>query len=103
MGLAQIISKNLRAIRHQKGMSQRELAEAIDVDEKFISQLENKPRHISTKTLERLAEGLGVNNSDLLAHDDKSAQTDILPARYAPGLDEAIKVLRVLRSRVKVK
>ena len=101
MGLEQDISKNLRSIRHEKGLSQRELAESIDVDEKFISQLENKPRHVSTKTLERLASGLDIPVGELLRADLPNSRSKELPAKLGPGLDEAIKTLKMLRTRVR--
>lgn len=103
MGLEHAISKNIRSLRYQKGLSQRELAEAIDVDEKFISQLENKPRHVSTKTLERLASGLEVPVTELLRVTSQVRGSDELPIRMAAGIDEAIKALKLLRARVRNK
>ncbi|MFK7823742.1 MAG: helix-turn-helix domain-containing protein [Oligoflexales bacterium] len=103
MGLDRQISKNLRVIRHEKGLSQRELSETTGFDEKFISQLENKPRHISTKTLERLAKGLNISPSELIKSKGSGKANNSLPKSYAVGFDEAIKILKMHRMNIKEK
>lgn len=101
MSVDRLISRKVRAIRLEKGLSQRQLAKTTGFQERFLSQIENKPRHLSTRTLERLASGLGVTIAELVSDDGtatKAAQT--LPRELGPGIDESIRVLRVLRTRV---
>ena len=98
MTLAEVISKNLRKIRHEVGMSQRQLADATGLDEKFISQLENKPRHISTRTLERLAVGMGVDSTLLLGNINDDLGRTVDPSCLV-GIEESLRVLKLLRER----
>jgi len=102
MSIELSISRNLKAIRLNKGISQRKLSDATGFEVRFISQIENKPRHLSTKTLERLAKGLEVSIIDLIYESDGSEKFETrLAKKFAPGIDESIRVLRILRTRIK--
>jgi len=98
MKLENIISAKIREVRHAKGMSQRQLSEATGLEEKFISALETHPRHISTRTLERIAKGLNVPAAALLG--DEEVEAAAARPELIAGLDEAIKLLRVFRNSV---
>lgn len=101
MALEVIISKNIRRIRQERGISQRRLAEKSGIDVRQISKYENTPDHFSTATIERLAKGLGVKAHELLIDDKGSAARDDLPKSMEAGLREAVKVLRVHLNRIK--
>lgn len=101
MSVVHVISRRLKALRLEKGMSQRQLGQKTGFQERFLSQIENKPRHISTKTLERLALGLGVHATELLKEEDSKEEFEAkLPKKLAPGIDESIRLLRILRARI---
>ncbi|MEI6398934.1 MAG: helix-turn-helix transcriptional regulator [Pseudomonadota bacterium] len=100
MTLEKIISKNIRAIRQQKGLSQKRLAENAGLDVRQISKYENDPDHFSTQTIERLAVGLSIKAHELL-YDDDGRVSDNLPKHLEPGLREAVRVLRVQIERIK--
>ena len=66
-----ITGKRLTAIRHQKGISQRQLAKNLqllgyDVDHHFIRRIENGERFVTDIELIILSEALGVSIDDLL-------------------------------------
>ena len=101
MKVSEQISHNLKRLRLKKTMSQRDLAEKTGIDEKFISQLENKPRHVSTRTLQRLAEGLDVSCKEFFNRDGSTNSKRKKPSKeLIKGLDEAIKVLKIHRSGI---
>lgn len=58
----------IRAVRLEKGLRQRDLAEAADIDATWISRLENgkveSPRYL---TLRRISEALDLTPEQLLA------------------------------------
>lgn len=54
--------------REHRKMTQAQLAEAVEVSQPFITQLENGHRHASVSTLSRLARQLGVRIDDLIEH-----------------------------------
>lgn len=61
------VGTNVRAIRLAAGCSQRELAKALTVHRTFVGAIERGERNLTLQSLERLAQGLGVDPVDLLA------------------------------------
>lgn len=56
----------LKDIRTSSGLSQRELAERIELDQTYISHLENDRRDPSVRTLRKIAHAVDVPVSTLL-------------------------------------
>lgn len=57
-----VIGKNIKKYRIQKGMKQHELAEELFLSESFVAKLESVTRQtISIDTLEKFAEVLDVD------------------------------------------
>jgi len=94
------ISKNIRFIRQGKGLSQKRLAELSRIDVRQISKMENHPAHLSTATLEKLANGLGVSIIELLKSQIKAKDMEI-PKEMELGLQEAVRVLKTYLERIK--
>lgn len=92
--LHEIISGNLRRIRREKGVSQAELSRASGIDERQISKIENRPESMSTHTVQRLCDGLGVPAEELVSSGKTEGDYKI-PKRLLPGLEEAVRILRV--------
>lgn len=63
----------LRALRHEKGMSQPELAEAAGLAVSTVRQFEYGRREPTYETLVKLAQGLGVSLSAFDQPEDKPA------------------------------
>ena len=66
MDLREVFATNLRRLRHQKGMSQDDLAYEAEVSRSYLSQLEKGTYFASLKIVGRLAEALGVEPAQLL-------------------------------------
>jgi len=66
MDLREVFATNLRRLRHEKGMSQDDLAYAAEVSRSYLSQLEKGTYHASLKIVGRLAEALSVDPVELL-------------------------------------
>lgn len=94
MSLKEAISRNLKSIRIKVGLSQQKLAERTGLQVRYLSELENHPKDISTRTLERLAAGLGVSAGELLSG-EADPRVVKLPKKVRPGLQEAIKLLKL--------
>lgn len=61
------VGKRIRAVRQQRGMSLRDLANRSGVSKAYLSQLENDPgRRPSVDVVVRIAEALGVSVLELL-------------------------------------
>ena len=66
MDLRQVYAANLRRFRHEKGLSQEELAHEADVDSTYISKLETGATYVGLEILGKIADVLGVDPSVFL-------------------------------------
>jgi transcriptional regulator with XRE-family HTH domain len=66
MDLREVFATNLRRLRHEKGMSQDDLAYEAEVSRSYLSQLEKGAYYASLKIVGRLAKALGVEPAELL-------------------------------------
>jgi len=60
------VGQRVAHARRDRGWSQEQLAEAIDIQPTTLSRLETGDRAISLSTLNRMAEAIGVGLGDLL-------------------------------------
>ena len=67
MTLRIILAKNIRRIRHEKGISQEELAFLSGLHRTYISDIERSTRNISIDCLEKIAKALNITPSSLLS------------------------------------
>ena len=61
-----MFATNLRRLRHEKGLSQDDLAYEAEVSRSYLSQLEKGAYYASLKIVGRLADALGVEPAELL-------------------------------------
>lgn len=61
MRLREIVARNLRQLRHAKGMSQEELADRAGINRNYVGLLEREQHAATVDMLEKLAEILEVD------------------------------------------
>ena len=61
-----VFAANLRRLRHEKGLSQDDLAYEAEVSRSYLSQLEKGAFYASLKIIGKLAEALGIESDELL-------------------------------------
>jgi len=66
MDLRDVFAANLRRLRHEKGLSQDDLAYEAEVSRSYLSQLEKGAFYASLKIIGKLAEALSVEPDELL-------------------------------------
>ena len=66
MDLRAVFAANLRRLRHEKGLSQDDLAYEAEVSRSYLSQLEKGAFYASLKIIGKLAEALGIESDELL-------------------------------------
>jgi transcriptional regulator with XRE-family HTH domain len=66
LAIAKAFGERVRALRHEKGMTQEELAEAAGLHPTYISNLERGYRVATIVTLVRVCTALGAQPSDLV-------------------------------------
>ncbi len=65
------LSENIRTVRELKNVSQTELAERVNVNQSYISQVETGVRSVSVAVLESIADVLDCSVDRLLGRDEK--------------------------------
>lgn len=63
------LSQNLKCLREQRGMSQQELAEVLEISQAAVGNWENEHREPDLKTIIRLAQYFGVSLDDFILKD----------------------------------
>ena len=74
--LRTIFSKNLKYFRISANLRQEDLAEKVELTDKYISDLERAKFSPSLETIERLANALNIS-PDLLLKDDVSLKISV--------------------------
>lgn len=64
--LQQRFGRNVRLLREQRGLSQEQLADALDVHRTFVGGVERGERNLTLRTVERLSQRLGADPVALL-------------------------------------
>jgi transcriptional regulator with XRE-family HTH domain len=65
MKLRQIVARNLRILRKQKGLSQEELAFQAGINRNYVGQIEREEKSPTVDMIEKLAATLDVDPSTL--------------------------------------
>ena len=69
MSLREVVARNLRRIRHAKGLSQEELADRAGINRNYVGMLEREEHAATVDMLEKLAEILEVDPAEFLIRD----------------------------------
>jgi transcriptional regulator with XRE-family HTH domain len=65
------LGRNLRALREARGLSQEAFADELGVHRTYMGGVERGERNLTLRSVERLADALGVPPLDLLASEAK--------------------------------
>ena len=65
MDLREVFAGNLRRLRHEKGMSQDDLAYEAEISRSYLSQLEKGTFYASLKIVGKVAQALDVQPAEL--------------------------------------
>lgn len=60
------LGKNLKRIRTEKGISQGDIARALDVGRSFITNIENGKTNPTLATISKIAKAVGVSAGELM-------------------------------------
>lgn len=99
MELKDLVAKNVRRIREEKGLSQRELASLAKIDPRYINRLENHPQNIRLDHVQIIARALEVAPYTLL-QDPRSASDSKL--KFVKKLESLTDELKKTIRQVKI-
>lgn len=88
----------LKDIRTSTGLSQRDLAERIEVDQTYVSHLENDRRDPSVRTLRKIAHAFDVPVSTLLVLALWSELGEVERQAFRPVLEQLMELTKSLPS-----
>lgn len=86
----------LRALRAEKGVTQEQLAVAVDVGKGFLSEIESGKKFPSVPTMVALARELGVDLLDLFAFDPGDPTHSLVDAARRGDGDAVAAALKKL-------
>jgi len=66
MDLREVFAANLRRLRHEKGISQEDLAYSAEINRTYISKLEKGVSYVGLEIIGKLAEVLEIEPATLL-------------------------------------
>jgi len=64
--LQRLVGRNLRAYREERGLSQEAFAEVVGVHRTYMGAVERGERNLTLRSVERIAERIGVEALNLL-------------------------------------
>jgi XRE family transcriptional regulator, aerobic/anaerobic benzoate catabolism transcriptional regulator len=90
------LGQRVRRIRALRGMSRKVLAEASDISERYIAQLESGMGNVSVLLLRRVAKAAGVTLDDLIGDtpDEMASFRDLLRTASPEAIERAKAALR---------
>lgn len=72
------IGGRIRRLRHQKGLNQAQLAEALDISASYLNLIEHNRRRITVPLLFRIASHFGIEPGELAESDDGRLVGDLM-------------------------
>ena len=60
------VGRNIRSYRQRRGLSQEAFAEVLGVHRTYMGGLERGERNLTLRSLERIAEQMGVETEELM-------------------------------------
>ena len=67
MKLRQVVARNLRILRNQKGLSQEELAFQAGINRNYVGQIERKEKSPTVDMIEKLATALDIEPIEIFS------------------------------------
>lgn len=92
------VASAIRALRIRGGLSQRQLAQRMNVPRTYISKIENEKACPTLSSLQRLADALNVTICDLLHHGEPRLEEQIRQLQADEFIAELIPYLRKLNA-----
>jgi transcriptional regulator with XRE-family HTH domain len=68
--LQQTVGRNLRSYRRARGLSQEAFADVVGVHRTYLGGIERGERNLTLRSLERLADQIGLDPLSLLTAED---------------------------------
>lgn len=94
-----ILAKNLKKLRKQKGLSQLKLSNEIQMAFTFINDIENCKKWVSPETLARFASFFDVPISTFFSEENENDKNEVSDLFVDIICDEVVKTIKDVRKR----
>lgn len=94
-----ILAKNLKKLRKQKGLSQLKLSNEIQMAFTFINDIENCKKWVSPETLARFASFFDVPISIFFSEENENDKNEVSDLLINTICDEVVKTIKDVRKR----
>ena len=94
-----ILAKNLKRLRKQKGLSQLKLSNEIQMAFTFINDIENCKKWVSPETLARFASFFDVPISTFFIDENENDKNEVSDLFINTICDEVVKTIKDVRKR----
>jgi transcriptional regulator with XRE-family HTH domain len=89
--IREILAANIKEYRRKRGITQSELAERSNISANFMGMIEQERKFPAPEVLDRIAEALGIDTSELFITDvSPQAELKKLHKAILAGLNQAI-------------
>lgn len=96
-----MLGEKLKELRELKGLVQRQVAAALEVDTAYISKMESNEKPVSRSHLKKLAALLGISEEDLLTLWLADKLYDVVKGEPA-GLKSIKVVLALMQDNIEI-
>ena len=83
MNIKKTLGEKIKRVRKQRGLTQEQLAELIDIAPKNLSKIEVGACFVTAETLEKLLVALDVSTEELFANDHIKEPDELLADIYS--------------------
>lgn len=94
MNIKKLLGAKIKRLRQNRGLTQEQLAENIDIATRTLCGIENGENFLTADTLEKILAVLNVSSSELFAFDHLKPQEELI--------QEIIHDLQSIKSREKI-
>ncbi len=78
MGIKEELGKKIKRMRLNRGLTQEQLAEMIDVSQRTLSGIEIGENFVTAETLDKIIKALNTTTEDLFATNHLKSESEIL-------------------------
>ena len=78
MGIKEELGKKIKRMRINRGLTQEQLAEAVDVSQRTLSGIEIGENFVTAETLEKIIKALNTTSEDLFATNHLKEEQELL-------------------------
>lgn len=87
MNIKKLLGERIKRLRKNRGLTQEQLSEMIDITPRNLSRIEVGECFVSADTLDKIIEALSITAQELFAYEDIKESKELLAEIYT-ALDE---------------